>query len=416
MPNRMPREDGLDHSLSLMREGYMFITNRRHSFQSDVFETRLLLKRAICMGGNEAAELFYDQNKFIRKGAAPHRVVQTLFGKKGVQSLDGQEHQHRKAMFMALMSPDNLKKLTYIAGMVWEIAVRNWEGKKTIVLYEEVKELMCQIACEWAGVPLEEEDIKRRTKDLSAMFESPAAIGPAHWLGRQARNRTEAWVEQLINEVRNGDLHPPEHTALHQFSWHHDINGGLLDPKTVAVEVINILRPIVAVAIYINFTAIAVHQFPDEAEKLKDGNEAQIQMFVQEVRRFYPFFPFVTAKVKQDFSWKDFQFKKGTLTLLDLYGTNHDPNIWDHPERFDPERFADWSGSPFSFIPQGGGDYYLGHRCAGEWVTVELLKVSLHYLVNEMSYDIPPQDLSYSLVSVPSIPHSKIVLKQVRRN
>ena len=414
MSNRMPREEGLDHSLSLMREGYMFITNRRHSFQSDVFETRLLLKRAICMGGKEAAELFYDQNKFIRKGAAPHRVVQTLFGKNGVQALDGQAHRHRKAMFMELMSPDNLKRLTEIAGQQWESAVRKWQGRKTIVLYEEVKELMCRVACEWAGVPLEEEEIKRRIKDLSAMFESPAAIGPAHWMGRQARNRTEAWVEQLINEVRNGSLQPPEHTALHLFAWNRDLNGVLLDAETVAVEVINILRPIVAVAIFINFTAIAVHQFPEEAQKLKNGDEAQMQMFVQEVRRYYPFFPFVTAKVKQDFSWNDFHFKKGTLTLLDLYGTNHDPKLWDHPEVFNPERFANWSGSPFSFIPQGGGDYYLGHRCAGEWVTVELMKVSLHFLVNEMKYDMPPQDLSYSLVTVPSIPHSKIVMKQVK--
>lgn len=415
MSNRMPREEGLDHSLSLMREGYLFIANRRHSFQSDVFETRILGKKAICMGGMEAAALFYDNDKFIRKGAAPNRVVQTLFGKKGVQTLDGQEHMHRKEMFMALMSTEGMKSLFNIATEQWEAAIHKWEGQQTVVLYEEVKELMCRIACEWAGVPLEEEEVKRRTKDLSAMFESPAAIGPAHWMGRWARNRTEAWIEELINEVRNGSLQPPEHTALHTFSWHRDLNEELLDVKTAAVEVINILRPIVAIAIFINFTALAVHQFPEKTKKLINGDEAYVQMFVQEVRRYYPFFPFVTAKVKQDFVWKDFQFKKGTLTLLDLYGTNHDPKIWNHPEMFSPERFEYWDGSPFAFIPQGGGDYFLGHRCAGEWVTVELLKVSLHYLVKEMDYELPKQDLSYSLVSVPSIPHSKIVLEQVKR-
>lgn len=415
MLNKMPREQGLDHSFSLMREGYLFIANRRHSFQSDVFETRILGKKAICMGGMEAAELFYDTEKFIRKGAAPNRVVQTLFGKNGVQALDGQAHMHRKGMFMALMSPEGLENLTNIATEQWEVAVRKWEVQKTVVLYEEVKELMCRIACQWAGVPLEEEEVKRRTKDLSAMFESPAAIGPAHWLGRRARNRTEMWVEGLIDEVRNGNLQPQEQTALHNFSWHRDLNGELLDVKTAAVEVINILRPIVAIAIFINFTALAVHQFPEKTKNLNNGDEAYVQMFVQEVRRYYPFFPFVTAKVKRDFEWNGFHFKKGTLTLLDLYGTNHDPKVWNHPEVFSPERFANWDGSPFSFIPQGGGDYFLGHRCAGEWVTVELLKVSLDFLVNGIDYVLPNQDLSYSLVSVPSIPHSKIVMDQVRR-
>jgi len=414
MYNRMPREDGLDHSFSLMREGYMFIMNRRHSFQSDVFETRLLGKKAICMGGMEAAELFYDNDKFIRKGAAPNRIVQTLFGKHGVQALDGQVHMHRKGMFMALMSPEGIKSLTNIAGEQWEAVVSKWEAQKKVVLYEEVKELMCRIACQWADVPLKQDEVKRRTKDLSAMFESPAAIGPAHWLGRQARNRTEKWIEGLIVEVRNGSLQSREQTALHNFSWHRDLNGQLLDVKTAAVEVINILRPIVAIAIFINFTVLAIHQFPNEAKKLIDGNDINTQMFVQEVRRYYPFFPFVTAKVKRDFIWGDFQFEKGTLTLLDLYGTNHDPKIWDQPELFWPERFANWNEGPFSFLPQGGGDYFLGHRCAGEWVTIEMMKISLYYLVNRMDYVIPKQDLSYSLVSVPSIPHSKIMMEQVK--
>jgi fatty-acid peroxygenase len=105
----MPHEDGIDHTISLMREGYLYILNRRRSFNCDVFETRLLGIKAICMGGKEAAEIFYDPEKFQREGAAPHRLVETLFGKKGIQTLDGEHHRRRKEMFMALMSPTNIK-------------------------------------------------------------------------------------------------------------------------------------------------------------------------------------------------------------------------------------------------------------------------------------------------------------------
>lgn len=82
---------------------------------------------------------------------------------------------------------------------------------------------------------------------------------------------------------------------------------------------------------------------------------------------------------------------------------------------FSPDRFSKWEGSPFDFIPQGGGDYFMGHRCAGEWVTIQIMKVSLEYLVNQMEYEVPNQDLSYSIVSMPSIPHSKVVLKNVKQ-
>ncbi|HWO96425.1 MAG TPA: cytochrome P450 [Bacillus sp. (in: firmicutes)] len=413
--NQMPREEGLDSTLSLMEEGYKYILNRRHSFNSDVFETRLLGKKAICMGGKEAAEVFYDTEKFKRKGAAPNRVVQTLFGKNGVQALDGQAHKHRKEMFMSIMSPDELEKLTDIAKKQWEIAVNKWGQMDKVILYEEAKEMMCRTACQWAGVPVQESEVKRLTKNLGAMFESAAAVGPNHWLGRHARNYEEIWIEELIERVRNGKVNLPENTILHRFVWHRDLEGNLLDTETAAVEVLNILRPIVAIAIFINFIALAVHHYPEEREKLKSGDEKYAQMFVQEVRRFYPFFPFVVALVKKDFTWKGYKFEEGTLTLLDLYGTNHDPEIWKTPDLFIPERFAKWEGSPFSFIPQGGGDYLMGHRCAGEWVTIEVMKVSLDYLANRMDYEVPDQDLSFSMDSIPSIPHSKVVIKNVKK-
>ena len=70
---------------------------------------------------------------------------------------------------------------------------------------------------------------------------------------------------------------------------------------------------------------------------------------------------------------------------------------------------------PLQLHPAGGGDYFMGHRCAGEWVTIEIMKVSLDFLANRMNYDVPDQDLSFSMVSMPNIPHSKVVIKNVKR-
>jgi fatty-acid peroxygenase len=410
----MPHEDGIDHTISLMREGYLYILNRRRSFNCDVFETRLLGKKAICMGGKDAAEIFYDPEKFQREGAAPHRLVETLFGKKGIQTLDGEHHRHRKEMFIALMSPTNIKGLADLVKEEWISAAKKWEQMNEVIFYEEVQKILSTAACRWAGVTVPEDEIKNLPNDLEALFESPAAMGPDHWKGRNARNRVEKWVGELINQVRDGKETPPENTALHRFSWFRESDGTLLDTETAAVEVINILRPIVAISIFLNFTLLSLHHYPEEKEKLKEQDDKYAKMFVQEVRRYYPFFPFVSAKVRKGFVWNDFTFEEGTLTYLDLYGTNHDPKIWENPDVFNPERFADWEGSPFGFIPQGGGDYLLGHRCAGEWLTIEVMKVSLDLLMNRLNYEIPDQDLSYSMVSIPSIPHSKIIIKNIK--
>ena len=412
---KMPKEEGIDHSVSLIREGYLYILNKRRSFNSDIFETRLLGKKAICMGGKEAAELFYDVEKFKRKDAAPNRVVQTLFGKNGVQALDGQAHQQRKQMFMSIMSQEQLKRLKDITKKQWAIAAATWEKTDQVVLYEEVKEMLFKTACEWAGVPVQASETKNLTTYFGAMFESAGAIGPTHWMGRTARNHAEKWMQELIENVRLGTITPSENTALYRFSWHREQDGNLLETEVAAVEVINIIRPIVAIAVFINFITLALQHYPEEKKKLQDGDEKYAEMFIQEVRRFYPFFPFVTALVKKDFTWNGYQFEKGTLTLLDLYGTNHDSKIWDNPDVFNPARFANWQESPFGFIPQGGGDYFGGHRCAGEWVTIEIMKVSLDFLLNQLTYEFPQQDLSYSMVNIPSIPRSKIILGNVKR-
>ncbi|WP_419960768.1 hypothetical protein [Psychrobacillus sp. BM2] len=109
MINSFPREEGLNHSLSLLREGYMYIPNRKKSFASNVFETRLLGQSVICMSGEKAAKLFYDEEKFIRNGVAPKRLQKTLFGEEGVQTLDDEAHRHRKSMFMSLMTKSRLE-------------------------------------------------------------------------------------------------------------------------------------------------------------------------------------------------------------------------------------------------------------------------------------------------------------------
>jgi fatty-acid peroxygenase len=50
--NRMPKEEGFDNSLKMLKVGYLFILNRQHRFPSNVLETRILGEKAICLTGN----------------------------------------------------------------------------------------------------------------------------------------------------------------------------------------------------------------------------------------------------------------------------------------------------------------------------------------------------------------------------
>ena len=43
-----------------------------------------MLQKTICMLGPEAAEIFYGPDRFLRSGAAPDRLMKTLFGQGGL--------------------------------------------------------------------------------------------------------------------------------------------------------------------------------------------------------------------------------------------------------------------------------------------------------------------------------------------
>lgn len=417
MPYReqIPIDRGFDNTLSFLTEGYSYITNRTKRYHKDMFETRLLGgKKTVCMVGKEAADIFYDEEKFKRQGAAPKRLLKTLFGEGGVQTLDDGTHRNRKELFMSLMTEERLHDVIEIAKVQWKTSLKNWINMDKPVLYDESKKMMTRTACSWAGVPLQDSKLEDRAGKISSMFEAGGAVGPKHWRGRVDRNRAEKWLSGLIKDVRSGKLEVAENTALHEIAFHRDLHGNLLETSIAAVELVNILRPIVAIAVYITFCALALHDHPDAKAKLKVGTEADYRMFVQEVRRYYPFFPTAIAKARKDFLWNGHDFKKDTLVLLDLYGTNHHPEIWENPNTFSPERFKNWNGNPFAFVPQGGGDYYKGHRCPGEWLTINVMSVCLEMLIHHMDYDVPTQDLHYSMRRMPSLPKSGFLLTNVR--
>lgn len=409
----IPHDLSFDSTFALLLDPYGFISKRCRRYGADLFQTRLLLRPTICMTGPEAAELFYRQDLFARRGAAPGRIQKTLLGQGGVQGLDGEAHRHRKQMFMSLMTPERIEELKERTADWWRTYARKWATMERVTLYDEMQELLTRSVCGWAGVPLPEAEVGRRAAELTALFDYAGSVGPKHWWSRLSRRRSESWIEGIVEQIRNGDLSSPQGSAARVIAAWRDQDGALLNPRIAAVELLNILRPAVAVSVFIVFAAHALHRFPACRRELRTGGDYP-ELFVQEVRRFYPFFPAVMARTRHNFEWNGYRFPGGRQVMLDLYGTNRDPRTWDAPEEFRPERFRRWDGNPFNFIPQGGGNHDLNHRCPGEGITIELMKVSCEFLAANIEYDLPDQDLQIDVTRLPAVPKSRFVMCNVR--
>ncbi|MCA0972097.1 cytochrome P450 [Halobacillus litoralis] len=415
MTKQIPKAEGFDNTLSLINDGFHFFIDRHKQLGTNIFETRLIGRKAVCIVGEEASRIFYDTEKFKREGAMPKPLKMSLFGEGSLHGMDGEAHRHRKRTFLSMFTPDRVEEMKQIALKELDRKAEEWTGRDKVILFDEFQEILTRAGCAWAGVPLHEDEVEVRTREMVQMVESFGGSLSRFQDGKKARESHEAWLKGIIKDVRKGRLQPEPYTAAYIMAHHREPDGKLWDVETAAVELSNSFRPLLATVHLLVLGMVAMHEHPDAHARLKKDEGLYSHWFAQETRRFYPFVPAMIAKVQKNFLWQGYEFKKNTRVVLDLYGTNRHPDSWEYPNAFIPERFDGWKGSPFSFVPQGGGDHHTGHRCAGEWLTVIVMSSFFEFLAKNVAFDVPDQDLSFSMERMPTSPVSGFEISNVRK-
>jgi fatty-acid peroxygenase len=405
---RMPR---LENGLQLLTRGYGWLPDKRRASGRRTVPTRLGGLPVTAIEGPDAARFLYDEDHVHRAHAIPEPVQATLFGKGAVHTLDGEAHRVRKAMFVALlMREDGIASLEKRVTGAWDDAVVEWTRRRQIVLFDEAAQVLAGAVCRWAGVPVTDEEVPGVARDLLALVDGFATGGPRHFRARRARGRREAWLAQLVTDVRAGTARVPAGSVVDVVAQHRDADGEQLEPRVAAVELLNIIRPTTAVAWFTAFSAHALIRWPENRKRLADGDPSFAEAFAHEVRRFYPFAPFIGGRAPREVEWDGVRIPKNSMVLLDLYGQDHDADLWGDPYAFRPDRFLGRDIGAFELVPQGGGDPRTGHRCPGEQLTVALLS-ALAVRLARLEFDVPEQDLSIALHRIPARPRSGVVLR-----
>lgn len=357
-----------DLGLHLWRSGYRALPEERADHDgADVFATRLMGRRAVVVRGRAGAELLYDTSVVRREGAVPAALANLLFGRGAVHGLDGEEHAERKAMFLDLLTPAYVDALASCIGTDLERRVEGWRGRE-VVVFDELVEVYGAAVHAWAGISLPPGRAVRLSHRLATIVDGFGAAGSAYARAWAARQRSDRWARHLVDDVRAGRAEAPEGTVLAVTA------GSDLPSRVAGVELLNVLRPTVAVAWPGTFLARELATYPQWRPLLDDdsGGERRVA-FGHEVRRTCPFVPALAGRAIRETELDGVTIAAGDRIVLDVPGTMQDPDWWREPDQFLPERFADVMPDPFAFLPQGGGDPHDGHRCPGETLTVRIL-------------------------------------------
>ncbi|PWA72875.1 cytochrome P450 [Artemisia annua] len=118
--------------------------------------------------------------------------------------------------------------------------------------------------------------------------------------------------------------------------------------------------------------------YEDDLEKLD-----YLKAVIKETLRLYPVAPLLVPRETIDeCALNGYEIPKKTLVYVNVWAIGRDPEFWEKPEDFEPERFMgssiDYKGSDFEFIPFGSGRRGCPGMSLGA-TTIELILSNLLY-------------------------------------
>lgn len=90
-----------------------------------------------------------------------------------------------------------------------------------------------------------------------------------------------------------------------------------------------------------------------------------------------------------DDQFENYSWEKGTVIISNFYGLHHDADLWEAPDKFDPERFMVSKKLPDNFYPFGAGP----RMCIGNHFALMEMVIVLRYLYSNFDFELKQQEI-----------------------
>ncbi|XP_022843605.1 cytochrome P450 71A8-like [Olea europaea var. sylvestris] len=117
-----------------------------------------------------------------------------------------------------------------------------------------------------------------------------------------------------------------------------------------------------------------------------------LKAIIKETLRYHSSIPFLTRIASQDVQIMGYDIAAGTMIITNNWAIGRDPESWEEPEKFQPERFLnypiDFRGLDFQLLPFGAGR----RRCPGISFAMATIEFALANLVQKFDWKLPNGD------------------------
>ncbi|XP_068642805.1 3,9-dihydroxypterocarpan 6A-monooxygenase-like [Aristolochia californica] len=123
-------------------------------------------------------------------------------------------------------------------------------------------------------------------------------------------------------------------------------------------------------------------------------NLPYVQATLMETLRLHPAVPLILRESSRDCTIAGFDIPAKTKACINIWAINRDPDHWENPDEFRPERFlnsdgtignsGDMKGQNFHFLPFGGGR----RMCPGASLALRVMHVAVAAMVQCFDYKL----------------------------
>ncbi len=215
---------------------------------------------------------------------------------------------------------------------------------------------------------------------------------------RRAGEAIDGEVARLVAVRRGASLEVDRIDALGQLIENLDAKG---DSEGVHDEVRSLLLAGAETSSNtLSFVLLMLARHPEARERLERELEHEVteespylEAVLLETLRLFPPIWFQTREALESVDFGDRHLEKDDLAFIATALIHRDPDIWEDPDEFRPERFLPGPDGPwrpphrYAFFPFGGGR----HLCIGRHLAMHELRLATRELVGRFRFEIDPE-------------------------
>ncbi|MEO1266939.1 MAG: cytochrome P450 [Myxococcota bacterium] len=420
----IPGSDSYLELVHLLREPMGFFHERFNRY-GRVFKTRLIYPVVFLVGADANRTLMITQRHAFSFGRGYAQTAVNRIFEGSIMLQDGEEHQRTRDILSPAVGRLAVRESAERVYDIWSGAVRRAMDGSSHDVYTVAQRATFDVAANaLTGLELHDgtsDTIRPLFEDLIEGIMSATSVRfPRGRLDRalNAREQLKSVLRPQILKARCG-----EGTGLlGQLAHHRDGKGRLLEPDAVTEHLLLLFWA--GYDTTASSAAWVLHmlgQRVDWQKRLRAeldevvGDAALdiearnrelplLNAFLFEIERMYPsalFFPRIATEA---IHYEGYAIPKGTPVFYSPYMTHRDPELFDNPNTFDPDRWdksqpGGRNARPSALVGFGGGP----RICLGKTFAKLQLKLMMHAILSQSR--INPDPLSRTTIQGVPVHH-----------